>query len=202
MTISDVRLPDREARILFFLMITILLNACQPSAKQQAADQAMPLAFFDLKGYFQKEIQRLNQEKPAVTKTVAVNGKSEEKRLQTLDFKEELGVFIQSDINRPDWTDKYRIDSTLQDGQLAALRYQALEDKLRTRKIDIHFFNGKVSEIHIINGGNNIVAGSEQELTYRPRQGYNIRSRQYASLSKDKELSIEVRFGTNSFLER
>lgn len=184
-------------RIHFFTLLgmVVLLNACQSASEQ--ADQApeeMPLAFFDIKGYFSKEKERLVQTQPAVTKKVAINGETEEKKLDSLDFGRELTVFIQSDINRPDWVEKYRIDSVMQGNKLTELHYQALDDKLRTRQIDIIFNNDQVNEIHIEKGGTNIVAGSEQELTYLPGQGYTIKSRQYTALSRDKELSIEVRF--------
>lgn len=182
----------------FFLFLILLISACQ-SAKnetQQAENEAI-LVFFDLKGYFNDEIKRLNQENWSVSKKVAINNESEEKTLNSLDFAKELDVFVQSDINRPDWTDKYQIDSTLQDGKLVRLHYQALSEKLRTREIEIEFENEQVQKIHIKNGGNNFVAGSQQELTYLPKEGYTIKSRQYTALSKDKELSIKVRLGTN-----
>lgn len=180
---------------LAFLVLAVLLSACQPGSEQaESTVEEAPSVFFDIKGYFAKAQKQLNQAQPAVTKKVAINGESEEKQLDSLNFKQELEVFIQSDINRPDWVDKYRIDSVLQSNKLTELHYQALDDKLRTRQIDIFFNNSQVSKIFIENGGTNIVAGSEQELTYIPGQGYTIKSRQYTALSKDKELSIEVRF--------
>ncbi|MDX1941398.1 MAG: hypothetical protein SFU99_12650 [Saprospiraceae bacterium] len=182
----------------FFLFLILLANACQSEKNEtQQAENEVILMFFDLKGYFNSEVKRLNQEKLTVSKKVAINGENEEKTLNTLDFAKELDVFIKSDINRPDWTDKYEIDSTLQDGKLTRLQYQALNEKLRTREIFIEFANNQVQKIHILNGGNSIVAGSQQELTYLPKEGYTIKSRQYTMLSKDKELSIEVRLGTN-----
>lgn len=175
--------------------MALLLNACQSSTEQsETPAEAMPSVFFDIKGYFAKEQKRLNQTQPTVTKRVAINGESEEKQLDSLDFDRELEVFIKSDINRPDWVDKYSIDSVRQNNKLTELHYQALDDKLRTRQIDIFFNNDQVSKIFIEKGGTNIVAGSAQELTYTPGQGYTIKSRQYTALSEDKELSIEVRF--------
>ncbi len=181
----------------FFTLLgmVLLLNACQSSAEQSESPvEEMPSVFFDIKGYFAQEQKRLNQAQPDVTKKVAINGEIEQKQIDSLNFDRELKVFIQSDINRPDWVGKYRIDSVWQNNKLSELHYQALDDKLRTRQIDIIFNDGEVSKIFIENGGTNIVAGSEQELTYLPGQGYTIKSRQYTALSKDKELSIEVRF--------
>lgn len=183
-------MPDVRFLIVFFLCATII--ACQPTAQNKEASQQW--VFFDIKGYFEKEIQRLNRIKPTVQKKVTLNGKSEEKQLSGLDFKNELNLFIQSDINRPDWIDKYRTDSIFQENQLQSIRYTALDEKLRTRQLTIDFKNGKVSKVYAQNGGKTMVAGSQQQLTYAPSEGYFIQSLQHTAISKDRNLRVDVLF--------
>ncbi len=175
----------------------LLLAGCQPKSEQTPENQAFEPAYFDLKGYFGQEIEHLANAGTMVRKRVYVNGKSEEKTPDAIDFEQELEVFTESDINRPDWLDKYQVDSVFQNNELTKITYQAKNEQLRTRRIDVEFANGKVAKIFVRNGGNSKVAGSEQELIYLPDSGYTIASRQYTALSKDDSLKIEVRFGAN-----
>ena len=92
-----------------FLGWIILLAACQEVAIPIEQSNE-PAIFFDLKAFFQKEKVRLKKLN-AFKKTVSINGVSEEKALTTLDFDNELSIFIASDINRPAWSDKYKVDS-------------------------------------------------------------------------------------------
>lgn len=173
----------------------LLLVACgQVEPQRQLAKDALSPAFFDLKAYFEQEVQRLSQSKPQVFKKVTINGAEEQQNLEQIDFQQELQVFAQSDINRPNWLEKYHADTTFFNGHPSRILYKAMEEKLRTRLIDIEFEQNTVSKITIQNGGKSIVAGSQQELIYLPQSGYLIKSHQTTALSKDKDLSIEVRF--------
>lgn len=176
-----------------FLLLVISLASCQPLS-EEVKENPTPNKFFDLKGYIQQEIKRLEAAQPKVSKTVAVNDKTETKELSGLNYDRELEIFIQSDINRRDWFEKYRADSTFQNSQLTEIQYTAQKEDLRTRQLIIDFQNGKVSKIYIKNGGENMAAGSEQELTYQPDSGYHIESLQHTALVKDKRFRIEVQF--------
>lgn len=173
----------------------LLFFGCQSQTEQTPQQTAFDPNYFDLKGYFEQEIDRLQQANMTVRKRVTINDQSEEKTLDTLDFEQELEVFVESDINEPDWLDKYQVDSSFQDNQLTKLEYQALDEQLRTRRLEIAFANDQVKRIDVQKGGKSQVAGSEQRLTYLPDSGYTITSRQYTILSKDDSLRIEVRFG-------
>jgi len=173
----------------------LLFFGCQSQNEQTPKDTAFDPNYFDLKGYFEEEIDRLQRADAPVRKRVVVNAQSEEKTLDTLDFEQELEVFVESDINEPDWLDKYQVDSTFQNNRLTRLTYQALDEQLRTRRLEINFADEQVERIDVLNSGTSRVAGSEQQLTYLPDSGYTITSRQYTILSKDDSLRIEVRFG-------
>lgn len=175
------------------LLIAVLFAGCQ-SEKKEIKQISVAPTFFDLKGYFKEEVNRLNGLQPGLDKTVAVNEKSETKQLSKLDYQQELDIFVQSDINRIDWVDKYSVDSTFQENQLTAIEYRALRKDLRTRRIAIQFQDGKVSKIDIANGGQNMAAGSQQRLIYEPATGYHIESIQRTKLFEDKIFKIDVKF--------
>ncbi len=176
-----------------FLLLLAALAGCQPVA-ETTEEKDSELLFFDLKGYMQQEIKRLEQAQPNVNKTVAINDKTETKELSGLNYNRELEIFINADINRQDWFDKYRADSTFQDNQLTAIQYTALAETLRTRLLKLDFQNGAISKIYIENGGKNMAAGSAQQLTYEPGMGYHIESLQHTALAKDKRFRIDVKF--------
>ncbi len=172
------------------IIAAYLLLGCGRAKERTEA----PLTFFDLKGYFQQEIKRLETSNYSFAKTVRVNDSTEHQQSQTLNFEQELRPFIQCDINRRDWLDKYQVDSVIENGHLTALRYTAQDERLRTRVLDIQFQQNLVHSVQIKTGGQSTVAGSAQQLQYQPQQGYSIQSLQQTLLGKDKKLEINVLF--------
>lgn len=177
----------------FLFLLLMAGMGCQQASKEAQNDTNEKI-FFDLENYIQQEIKQLEHLKPSVKKTVAINDQTETKELSGLNYNRELEIFRNADINRQDWFDKYRADSTFQDNQLTAVQYTALEDKLRTRLLKVDFEKGAVAKIYIENGAKNMAAGSEQQLTYEPGNGYHIESLQHTALAKDKRFRIDVKF--------
>lgn len=87
------------------LGVFLLLSACQtPTAKNDE-----PAVYYDVKGFIQNQIQLLNQQRPTVEKTMVV-GRDEEKRsTKEVDWKKELELFVQADINKPAYRQSYAI---------------------------------------------------------------------------------------------
>jgi len=92
--------------IVFSLVLVLILSACQEVTTPAENNQVN--IFFDLKDFFQKEITSLEKIN-SFKKTVSINGVSEEKELAKLNLDNELSIFIASDINRPAWSDKYKV---------------------------------------------------------------------------------------------
>src|SRR5690606_13797737 len=79
--------------------ILLVFLGCNPAQK----NQENALNYFDLKGYFEKETQRLSKSNPMVTKTVVVNGNAETKKTRIADWSKEFSIFSDADINRSAW---------------------------------------------------------------------------------------------------
>src|SRR5690606_5344233 len=71
-----------------------------------------PEPYFSLAGYFGGEATRLQHRNPEIVKTVSKNGDEEQRRIRVADWKDEFGLFIDADINKPAWQNSYRVDST------------------------------------------------------------------------------------------
>lgn len=174
--------------VIFFLAF---LLSCQSGTKPGRKAEK---SFFDLKAYFESETQRLANGNKA-KKIVAVGDKKEEQVLDSINYRQELGIFSASDINRPAWSDKYKTDSIFNDEkELVRLDYTAANEKLKTRKISIGFERQTVASVFIENNTASAIASSRQLLTYRPTVGYTIESHQDAALTDDQFFSIEVQF--------
>ncbi|MFK7932174.1 MAG: hypothetical protein AB8G22_01610 [Saprospiraceae bacterium] len=170
-----------------------LLFACTNSDLETENDQSVE-RFFDLSQYFKGQVKLLAT-KQEVQKKASINGKTESKTISTPDFKQELQLFIDSDINRTSWLDKYEVDSTRNaTGNLTQLTYTALEDKLRTRKVAITFTNKEVTNVEILNATDNVIAQTKQELSYTPQQGYVIKSFQDILLAEPRTMEVAVNF--------
>lgn len=168
-----------------------LLFACQNSPGLNVTEQQ---PFFDLSNYFQEEQERLSKLTSSFTKKATVNGKEETKTFETLDFTKELAMFMDSDINKIAWLDKYEADSTLVDGQLQQINYRTPDQSLKTQALTISFEKETVSQVDILRKSTSIAANVRQELTYQPTIGYSIKSIQNTKLSDPEVIELEVRF--------
>ncbi len=83
----------RKSYIYLFLL---LLFGCIDKAKEQRPE----LTYFDLKGYFDREVSRLSKSNPVITKSVKVNDSTEAKTIKIGDWKRELSIFYDADINK------------------------------------------------------------------------------------------------------
>jgi len=142
----------------------LVLPACKPAIKKDPHPK-----YFDIKGFFDKEAQRLTLLKMPVLKTVYHNGTTEKKRLTIDNWNTEFGLFSGSDINRPAWTKSYNITS---EGNI--IIYKANEPELVTREILIKKVNGKVIYMLIYNHTKNLLYTNDEELSYFPDSLYQI----------------------------
>jgi len=176
-------------RLLFFILLLII--ACQAPTSPTEKNGVQP-SFFDLKDFFDKEINSLSSIK-GIKKKVIIDGVVEEQKRTSFNLKEELASFIAADINRPAWLDQYRVDSVLNSQeQLQEVHYEALKPTLKTKEITITFEKGVVIRINIKRGLSNMAAASVQELIYYTGKGYSIKKDQSLVLSTPTAMSMEV----------
>lgn len=174
----------------FFLLL--LLLSCQN--RDTASGKAGQNPFFDLNSYFNEQIERLQTQQPEVRKTVTFDGETETLELDSLDYERELEVFLNADLNRASWWDKYTIDSSRTDGRLASIVYTAQEEDLRVKKLRIEFEKEEVSRIEVESSTKGPTGSRKQSLLFEPEQGYRIHTQQKVVFSKPREMEIEVRF--------
>ena len=167
-----------------------MFSACNSN---EQADATEVNYFFDLKGYFGEQIKLNNEKYKTPTKTVSVDGKAEKKTLEKINWEKELSVFAAADINKSSWQDKYRID-TMATINAVNIAYTALDDKLKTRLINVKLNNDVVEFISIDQLSDNMIYNSKKTLTYSPKKGYTLENRQKARFLDEHFYEITVDF--------
>lgn len=148
-----------------FILLLIFNSSC--SSREEIKTKT---AFFDIKGFFEAEVKRLKSKKSNVNKSVIQNGQSEVKKNLSVDWENELALFIASDINKPAWKDSYKIN-----GDSLHFNYMAIDTNLRTRTVDIKMDQlGRAVFFKIKNMTRSKLYESSEVLTYIPDSIYTI----------------------------
>lgn len=166
-------------------LITIFLFSC--SQKEQEKGNA--LTYFDLKGYFKGEANRLNQTNRIVDKSVAINGSATQKKVKIEDFKKEFSTFMDADINKASWRGSFQISKTPN-----LIAYKSTDQKIPVKKLEIALNNNKISSIQIFVTNNNILYTSKDTLSYFPDSLYEIKKTQKIKLMAAKNYRISGKY--------
>jgi hypothetical protein len=165
--------------------LILILSAC--STNEQSKPQMG--AYFNVKGYFEKEAARLNRLNLQIDKSVEVNGIGERKRVRIKDFKNELSTFIGSDINKSSWRGSFSVKK-----EANIERYTTKNEKIPIKRLEIYTLNQKIKWIQIIALTDNILYHSADTLTYYPDSLYEIKKTQKIKLLNEKKYSIKGKF--------
>ena len=165
--------------------ILLLLAACGPSSPNVEA----PEAYFDLKGYIEKEVTRLNKLKPTVDKTVVVNKQAERKQVKVENWTDELTVFLDADINKSAWQGLFAVSKsdTLE-------TYRSNDDKVYVKSLQVERKNKVVTGVTILLNTKNYLYQSADTLRYYPDSLYEIRKQQHIKLLNPKQFRISGKF--------
>jgi len=155
-----------------FFIVLLIFSACSEPKKKELS------SYEDLKGFFDSEAQRLTKADPEIKKTVARNDDSETRLIKGIDWKVELSLFAESDINKPAWQDSYKIIN-----QAGKTVYLASDSSLRTREISINKdTSGKITKVRIVNQTKNLLYSSVEQLVYIPDSLYQISKQQHVAV--------------------
>jgi hypothetical protein len=149
------------------------------------------ISYFDLKTFFENEIERLNKLNPSVQKIALNDNKRENKIFTKVDWEKELNIFIESDINKSAWKNSYSTASA-SDSSSETLTYKALEGSLSIRYISVKKdqHTQKVKEIEIRKVTINNLYRSTQVLKYFPDSTYYIIGKQKVRLMDENMYGV------------
>lgn len=151
--------------------------------------QQRELTYFDIKGYFEGEVSRLNKVKPTISKSVEVNDSLERKQLKIADWQKELSIFSDADINRASWKGLFTVSK-----QQGSERYVSDNEKVPVKEIQITFDQKHLKSLLIIVKNSNSLYTSQDSLFYYPDSLYRVKKIQHIKLLKEKQYEISGRF--------
>lgn len=171
---------------LFLLLTVLFFGSCDFMAPKK---QASVPQYFDLKGFMDKEVQRLKALNPEINKTVMVNNNEEHKKLKITDWQKELSAFRDADINKSAWEGLFIRHKTL-----VTETYISDNEKVPVKSLTVQYRAHRIFKIQILNSSSNSLYTSNDTLTYFPDSLYEIRKTQHIKLLNQKDYRITGRF--------
>jgi hypothetical protein len=162
-------------------LFVFFISSCSSKHEEKASNAL----YFDIAGYFDGEAQRLAQTNPTISKTVYVKGGKENKLTRITNWKTELAIFKDADINKASWRGEFNVNQTEN-----ATSYTTNNNKIATRKVEVHKIRSEVVSIKIFKETNNYLYKSTDTLVYYPDSLYEITSHQKIKLLSAKTYTI------------
>ena len=170
----------------FFLLF--ILTAC--GGKDVSIESTG--TYFDIKGYFEKESERLRKQSRTILKSVEQNEQIEKKQIRLENWETELEPFAESDINKPAWRNSYSVKS-----EGTTTHYISNDKSLKTERISVQkSADGKVESISIRNSTANFLYTSTEDLLYIPDSLYSIKRQQDVLIIGPNSYTVQGNFKT------
>jgi len=166
-------------------LMALVFTACNLSGPQRVPEEQ----YFDLKGYIQQEVIRLNRVKPTVDKTVTVNNQAERKQVKVASWADELTVFSDADINKSAWQGLFSVSKND-----SVETYRSNDDKVFVKSLQVERKNKVISGIKIVLITDNYLYQSADTLSYYPDSLYEIKKQQHIKLLNPKQYRISGKF--------
>ncbi|AWV98054.1 hypothetical protein [Arcticibacterium luteifluviistationis] len=170
---------------LSFLLILGLIS-CNPEESS-----IREKTFYDLETVIQNEIDWLSEHKPTVKKSVRINDETEELSTNDIDWKKELEIIIQSDLNKAAYKLSYNETDSLN-----KISYKIKEgEKLPVASLDIwKNKNGTISRIASVHITDNYLYSSTKNIVAEFSKGhlayYDIKGYQQLFVGTKKSFDI------------
>lgn len=178
-------------RLFTLIALPLLLLACAPEKPDTAT---APTPYFDLREYISAETDRLSAARIKVEKTISLNGRTETRQIDDINFDNDLRLFREADINKPAWFGKYETrKETLSVGHTLTT-YLAQDSSLIVRRLTIEQDQGATTKVEIERHTGTILSDGRHLLTYQPATGYDVVTNQKNRFGEDVEAEIKVRW--------
>lgn len=164
----------------------LLLFGCRNATEQR---QNSNHSYFDVKGYFETEADRIRKLGPTIKKTVAVDDSTETQSLKIVDWKRELAAFSDADINRASWKGMFKIAKS--NGNEI---YTSDNEKIPVKQVGIFYKDKKLFRLQMLIENKNTLYTSLDTLNYYPDSLYQIKKVQNIRLLNKKNYVITGRF--------
>ncbi|GGF02115.1 hypothetical protein [Hymenobacter cavernae] len=163
----------RNCWLLGLLLVAVAACDSDGGASQSAAARRKPL-YFDLKGFLDTQTQLLSRRNPVVVKQVQLRtGQQETAKVPHTDWRKELQLFYQADINKSALRGAYTIEPPVQvAGGLQRQTYRRKPDvENAVERLTVLSDPQGVREVTATLSQNNALFFSRKDLLLRAAQG-------------------------------
>ncbi|MGY4384915.1 hypothetical protein ACVWYN_001949 [Pedobacter sp. UYP24] len=150
--------------------IVIFIYGCQ---RKEGPVVVQDFSYFDIKSYMNREAARLQKNNKPITKTVEVDGSSETKQLKISDWKLELSIFSDAEINRDSWKGFFNVEK---EGN--TVTYNSNNEKVPIKTVKVIYNNKDVKGIVIVVKNKNMLYTSIDSLSYFTDSIYLVKKQQ------------------------
>lgn len=160
------------------LLLSLSLFGCSVGQKSEPIRTG---TYFDLIQLLDEQVAAFEAERPTLTKELNVNGETDKVILQldsAKQWKEELGLFYQADINKLGLETSYITEELSAGTNSKKIIDSAKTDRPNVRTIEYNYKEGQLENIRILMRDKNPVYNFEKELNlyFDVKQGKSILS--------------------------
>ena len=180
----------------FFFIITILFFVSCKNESTKTESASTEKMYFNLTKIVQADIDSNSKNYCGEEKTITVNNQMEKQTLARIDWKKEMQLLLDCDINKPSWKGKFDADTIWkEDTTLVSISYRALTDKIQVRRMYVQYNNdNQIANITINKKIKSFLFSNEQQIVYQPAKSFKINSQQKAFYMNDFISEVEVKF--------
>lgn len=157
----------QKNRLILLAFLWIIFAGCNQKS------EAIKGKYFDIIGFFNTEIQQLNQTKPGLEKIISREENPQSEQSDTANWAAELEPFFQLDINKPTLADKYEITVDSNKG-LQIKTYYAKDTNTEVQRISITTLNTKIQLVEAETRKRSWIVDRDVKYSYMPGKGYGI----------------------------
>ena len=151
--------------------------------------------YYDLPSFMSKQVENLQSKGQWVRKHVTKDGHSHIIEHGDVDWKEELDLFIESDINRPAWRGEFKVD-TIDLEREYVITYKTSNEQIPVKNVVVTIDKDtrQCLKLTVDRRTKNFLYTSDQSLYFTTGEGYMMKGKLSVSLLFDSEYSIDSEF--------
>ncbi|HUM51483.1 MAG TPA: hypothetical protein PK431_06685 [Chitinophagales bacterium] len=188
----------KENKVVFcvqFLIISLLFFSCKEKKTEQLSTDTV---YINIDSIVQSDIDLNMRENCKMEKLAFVNSLKEKKLTDSVDWKQELDILKDCDINKPSWKGKFKVDivpTTIAHPGCTQYFYRSIDTKIPIKSITVNKDSlDRILNILIQKKIESFLFSSNQQIEYIPRFGYSVRSDQKTSLFSTFNVNVDVKY--------
>lgn len=175
-----------------FIIIIFLFYNC----KNQSSPSLNNVDLFDITPIVKNDITYNQRNAVKAKKIIKINGKQDIILLDTINWKKELNLLLECNINKEKWKGKYNLQLIHDIDTLDIISYTSNTPRLPITTFTVfkNKNNNKIEKIEIEKNINSGLFSNKQDIIYYPQKSFKIKAIQKAFFMQDFNSTIEVIF--------